>query len=248
MSSFVEINSQKFQNVSDASKLTGYSRDYIGRLAREQKILATQVGRQWFVSIASLESYAKNADREQKSRQQKLSEERKREREAVKRLQEKEQARIKAEKRKKTHTRFFAVAVLALGIGLGVGLNSIVEVQTLLTREPIAGTLLATIFPVAKEYPIATGNSVEAVSPEAINFSQESMSLSTLEGDAAGVLLLPNEQDSQVTEAEVEAMFSDPVQVTSDESGNRYVVRTTQEGDQQRIPFAIVPVTNSETP
>ncbi len=247
MTSFVEIDGKKFQNVGDAAKLTGYSRDYIGRLAREQKIVATQIGRQWFISIASLQKYAQSAERELKDRQQKLSVERKREREAARRLEEKEKNRTLTE-RNKNRSRILATFALVLGVGLGVLLNatSLAEISS---RNQIASAPELTALPqVAEEFRVATQDVVETNPLDFIDFSQESMTISTMDGDGQGVMLLPSDRDEKLNEEEVRALFSDPVKIVKDKHGNKYVVRTTADGNEERLPFAVVPVVNSEMP
>jgi excisionase family DNA binding protein len=247
MTSFVEIDSQKFQNVSEAAKLTGYSRDYIGRLAREKKIDATQIGRQWFVSIPSLQKYSKSAEFEMKTRQQKLSEERKREREATKRISGKVTRRSGVVSGKKIGARILATSVLALGVGFGVLLNT-TSLANITAQKQVANVPQGNSFPeVTQEFPVATGDVVEIQEGAAMDFSQESMTISTMDGDGQGVLLLPNQGDKKLTEKDVQQLFSDPVKIVKDESGNRYVVRTKTDGSEERLPFAVVPVVKPET-
>ena len=80
MQSILEINGKILFSIRDAAHATSYSRDYITRLAREGKIFASHVGRQWFVDVDSLQAYAEAVALEQEVRKQQLSEERKRER------------------------------------------------------------------------------------------------------------------------------------------------------------------------
>ena len=54
MSVTFEIDGKKLQSIKSAAKLTSYSRDYITRLAREQKIVASFIERKWFIDIESL--------------------------------------------------------------------------------------------------------------------------------------------------------------------------------------------------
>lgn len=248
MTSFVEIDGKKFQNVSEAAKLAGYSRDYIGRLAREKKIGAIQIGRQWFVSLPSLQKYAKIAELEMKARQQKLSVERKSEREATKRISEKSTRRTGSISNKKIGARVLATSVLALGVGFGV-LLSTTSLAGVNSQKQVANAPQVNSFPqVTQEFPFATGDVVETQSGASIDFSQESMTISTVDGDGQGVLLLPSQSDKKLTEQEVQQLFSDPVKIVKDEHGNKYVVRTTAEGVEERLPFAVVPVVNQETP
>jgi len=79
MTNALVFNNKKLLPIRDASSQVSYSKDYITRLAREGKITATWVGRQWFVDVESLKAYEVDAQAEQQLRQRRLSEERKRE-------------------------------------------------------------------------------------------------------------------------------------------------------------------------
>lgn len=248
MTSFVEINGKKYKNVKDAATLTGYSRDYIGRLAREKKIDATQIGRQWFVSIESLTAYSKLAEDESKSRQQKLSDERKREREIVNQIAARERSEARVAKRKNVERRALAATVLMLGVGLGLGLNASSLFDTSAKKQIATVTDSETLLATNGEFPVATGSVSEPLAVDAIDFSQESMTITSFDEEGLGVMLLPNAEVSELSEGEVKALFSDPVTIVKDDEGNRFVVRTTKDGKEERLPFAVVPVANKETP
>ncbi|MCA9359394.1 hypothetical protein KC926_04305, partial [Candidatus Kaiserbacteria bacterium] len=79
MTTTLEIDGKKFQTIKSVANKVSYSRDYITRLAREGKILATHVGRQWFVDLDSLNNYIDTTAKETEVRKKMLSEERKRE-------------------------------------------------------------------------------------------------------------------------------------------------------------------------
>ena len=248
MSSFVEIAGKKYENVGEAARLTGYSRDYIGRLSREQKIPATQVGRQWFVSIPSLLQYAKQSAEEQKIRKRQLSTLRKQEREAAILPSRVAQAKKAKSQKSSFYSTAVAMTVLSLGVGLGVTLNA-VSLFNFNSNGQIASAPTGGDFKeVVEEFPVATGKVVESTELEAIDFSKESMTISTLDAEGKGVLLLPSGSETPLTAQEVKKLFSDPVSVVKDSEGNSYVVRTNQDGTKEPLPFAVVPVANKETP
>mgnify|MGYP005658346343 CR=1 FL=1 len=64
----------------DAAKMVGYTSDYVGKLARENKIQAEQRGRQWFVDAESLKLFSLQAEAEKRERQAQLRQERLKER------------------------------------------------------------------------------------------------------------------------------------------------------------------------
>jgi hypothetical protein len=59
---------QKFISSRRASKVTGYSTDYIGQLCRANKIKGRLVGRSWYVSEDAVASHVKSTKRRQVSR------------------------------------------------------------------------------------------------------------------------------------------------------------------------------------
>lgn len=77
MSQRLLINSKEYLPVSAVAKRFGYTSDYIARLAREEKILATRIGRNWFVEPESLHSFSVQSEIEKKLRGEELSRKRK---------------------------------------------------------------------------------------------------------------------------------------------------------------------------
>ena len=51
------FENKKFISVKTASSLTGYTRDYVGQLCRQNKIESRRIGRAWYVSPESLLNY-----------------------------------------------------------------------------------------------------------------------------------------------------------------------------------------------
>ncbi len=51
------LEGKKFISSKEASDFSGYSRDYIGQLVRENKLEGKLVGRLWFISLPSLENH-----------------------------------------------------------------------------------------------------------------------------------------------------------------------------------------------
>jgi len=80
MSVSVQFNGNKFLSSKEASRVFGYSSDYIARLARQHKIIATRIGHQWFVEPTSLGKFLVESSEETSTRLKKLSVERKLER------------------------------------------------------------------------------------------------------------------------------------------------------------------------
>ena len=251
MSTSLETDRKKFESVSVAAARVGYSRDYITKLARDQKIAAVQIGRQWFVEVKSLQEYATQSLLEQKVRQQELSEIRKAEREAT--LQKTEAEKIPTPFLERVTQQKSSVAMLLL---LGVaGAYSLVHFSQLATSSnnnaQVAGSEIISEFQnVETDYEIAVGTTVSAQEPVpvTIDFSQESVRLSDIENFENGILLLPYATSSDVVAPE--RLFSDKVKILTDENGQKYVVRVDEQNEVvSEIPFVVVPVeANQPTP
>jgi len=54
----LEIKGEKYISSKRAAKIAGYATDYVGQLARAQKIKATRVGRSWYVSEIDILKHA----------------------------------------------------------------------------------------------------------------------------------------------------------------------------------------------
>lgn len=251
MSSSLETDNKKMQSVSVAAASVGYSRDYVTKLARDQKITAVQVGRQWFVEEQSLHEYAKQSLLEQKVRQQELSEIRKAEREAV--LQKAEAEKIPTPFLARVTQQKSSVAMLLL---LGVASTySLVHFSQLAnpnnsSAQVVGSEIISEFKNVETDYEIAVGTTVSAQEPVplTVDFSQESVRLSDIENFENGILLLPYGTSTDVVAPE--DLFSDKVKILTDEQGQEYVARVNEQNEVvAEIPFVVVPVEdNQNTP
>ena len=238
MSVTFEIDGKKLQSIKSAAKLTSYSRDYITRLAREQKIVASFIERKWFIDIESLQHYESVVALEQKIRQQHLSEERKHERLVVEEVGRKQTARKKISQVHATQAKRVTVAVLALGLLAGLALQYVPFVPSALTRQVASAPLIEHIQKSANT-PVVAGQN--------LSFSEKSASVRSLEHIDSGILLLPSASSSIAGAIDPRELFSDDVVVVSDENGHTYIVRKNDKGEEvERIPFLVVPI-NSET-
>ncbi len=255
MMSTLEIDGRTFSSIKEAAQLTSYSRDYITRLAREGKIAASYVGRQWFIDVTSLKNYAENIALEHEARKRLLSEERKQERrvrEAVESLQT-----LHIKKSKTLHVRSVVAASLVLGFGLLSGLATYQVISfsemppMVVAKESNVGeSTRVAITPQAESMPAQAGAAaVSRATPSTVTTEAEAVAEASATqrplGDVTeGVLLLP--QSGSV--AEVPALFSDTVEVRQLSDGTSVVVRVDAAGNQigNEVPFVVVPVTQSE--
>lgn len=241
MLSTLEIDGKKFSPIKEASQVTKYSRDYITRLAREGKIVASLIGRQWFVDLDSLHAYSESVALEQTIRKQQLSEERKRERKIREAVEARQSLLVK--KAASLHRRSLVAASLVLGFGLVGGLF-MQGALPLVSVSEVAITPLP-ISPQAERMPAQTNQAVVSRASETNQSTSTAVSeIRPMVTQAEGVLLLP-----QVGEIEsVEDFFSDVVLVQKTDGGTESVVMVDASGDQigNEIPFVVVPVTQSK--
>ncbi|MBP6881550.1 MAG: helix-turn-helix domain-containing protein [Candidatus Pacebacteria bacterium] len=241
MLSTLEIDGKKLSPIKEAAQVTKYSRDYITRLAREEKIVASSIGRQWFVDLDSLRSYAESVALEQSIRKQQLSEERKRERKIREAVEASQTLRVK--KSTTLHQRSLVAATLVLGCGLMGGLIAHqVFSPTLANSVKIAQLPFS---PQSERMPAQTSGAVVSHVNENIPAVPTPTSDVRPMGDRAeGVLLLPQSGSIE----SVDDLFSDVVLVQKTAEGTETVVMVDAAGNQigNEIPFVVVPVTESK--
>jgi len=242
MASTIEINGKSLCPIKEAAQIVSYSRDYITRLAREEKIVATHIGRQWFVDIDSLKNYVEASTLEQEIRKKQLSEERKRERDI--REASLRQNSLHLKKVRTLHVKAVSVASLVLMSGLLGGLamssyfsnlsSSPSQVATAQNSKPVLPAEAA----VTKA--VAVNDKQEASVAGDAAPSREVRSMGDLE---TGILLLP--VGSSTT---IESVLSDRVVVRESSEGVQMVVRVDSDGNVigNEIPFVLVPVERQE--
>lgn len=244
MNSSIDINGKKLLTIKEASSKVSYSRDYITRLARERKIVATQIGRIWYVDIDSVKNYQELAQHEQNVRKRILSDKRK------------SDLGIKAAKQELANSRsvhsslavaIFSFFVVAVGILSGVWLGSSwTNIESSLSQ----------IASVKQGVVISDNSDQNAYLPEIESFKSGSENYqihfshdfdpSAFSDTESGYVLLPNRQSSTTA---IESYFSDPVTVVVKEDGQRVLMKVDDQGDVYgtEIPFVSVPV-NSNSP
>lgn len=243
MSASIDINGKKLLSIKEVISKVDYSRDYVTRLARERKIVATQIGRKWYIDIESLKNYQQVVQAEQEIKKRQLSDERKRDL-AIKEIKE---AKRKVA-RNRVRRKLPAVALLCFIVGFGSVMGVFLESQT---RANFSGiTQLANIKTYALDNQKANVIDInDYVSGEkGIDFVSPDFTPTVIQKDLSsteGLLLLPQNASGTVP---AEGYFSDPVRLLVDKDGTRSVQRVDAEGQPvgKDIPFVVVPVnTNS---
>lgn len=119
MTEFVTVNGKRYLPSSKLSGIFAYTADYIGKLAREEKVLGMQIDRQWFVEEHSLAVHIHKIEVEKNYKKEALRAERRNERIAHERKSLAD-SKVLALKNYKTITvAFESLAVMFCGVLVG---------------------------------------------------------------------------------------------------------------------------------
>ncbi len=248
MSTAVEINGLSLVPIKEAALRVSYSRDYVARLAREGKIVASQIGRQWFVDITSLENFSAEASALEEVRRQELRAERKRELMAKESLSALDEIVVRRLKKQRFDAAVVTLAVACLGLFSGVGVYTASNIPD----SPLADiTRSLAIVSVPVQTPSVSVN--ESVLPtvseehstlllstvvEQPVFVSESTTYKMAEGATGVLVLAPG--TAIPDEAAVAEMFSDDVVVEFESSRTGTISYDT--GEEMKVyPFVSVP-------
>jgi len=80
MSQYFLINGKEYLPSAEIARRFSYTPDYVSRLAREGKIVASNVNRKWFIDVDSFTEFQKSSDSEKEQRAKALQSIRKKER------------------------------------------------------------------------------------------------------------------------------------------------------------------------
>lgn len=233
MASTLQIDHKEMHDIRSAASASGYSRDHVASLARAQKIVATQVGRQWYVDLDSLVSYTEITKLEQKVKQKHLSEERRSSSEITERLEASRLARKQAYENRTKKVTSTVASLLVLSTLIGGSLTYFApEVFSSLNEQLASAPNAADFNPVI----VTDGQSRRALNGETITtFSDGGVIVATLATPEEAIVLLP---EGLATSTEV---FSDEVTVVYDATGNRRLV-LKKDSESEGIPFVEVKV------
>ena len=241
----LEINGKKLLPIKHVVESVSYSRDYITRLAREGKIVATHIGRNWYVDIDSLKNYESVSKDEQVIRKRRLSEERKRDLRIKELKKTKTTARVIKINKAKVPAAAFASLVVAGGLLSGFLLEGIlldeVGQSQQLASVSTQGSEVVDIENVNNEVSyVSTESENEIVSVDFIHEVNKESFAST----DSGVLILPTSQNKDMNPSE---LFSDEVIVAKNNLGETVLVQVNAKGVPYgvEIPFVAIPVNHS---
>jgi len=244
MSDTLKIDGKELFSIKDAARLTGYSRDYVARLAREKNITAAYIGRKWFVDLSSLKSYIESVTLEKEIRKKRLSEERKRERELRNRLLEENTVRLK-----KVHAFNIKAAaatgvVASLGILVGVFVWRTVPLSFVYSDfgyddRPRPAQLAQVNYSLEDNRKEEGLNSVisSARKEREIQTSATAGNIWRSLGEIdRGIILFP------AATTTLGRVFSDPVTIVTLANGSKAVVLTDENGNRSGEPIPVVEI------
>lgn len=238
MTCSLEIDHKEMHDIRTAADVTEYSRDHVTSLARAKKIVAAQVGRQWYVDLDSLKQYAALTALEQQVKQKHLSEDRRQARELAKKIDE---AKTRSGAGAPAHQQKVTSAVVSMtALFVLVAGSLAIFGDTLLLQT---NTQLASTQAVASDGEPVTPVVVmgEKTIPVNTVFSDGVVEVHSLAAAEEAIVLLPQ------LESVTASVFSDPVEIITASSGVQVLVpkgRPVSEG----VPFVKVPVNEISIP
>ncbi len=242
MSTSIEINGATLVSIKEASKTVSYSRDYLTKLAREQKIIATQIGRQWFIDVSSLQAFVEDMALEQVVRKEHLRNERKQERQVKAELQLLNSKIKVGESGFRFHSLAVSSLVLFLGLFTGTFIYTTADIANNLASSDIENSsLVAQVSIDEVSLPVALPQSTtfsNTVVEYPLFANEEDVRSMDLEHE--GIFLLSREGEVETIE-QVANLFSDQVVVEFSDENTGLVKYKNDEGEVSEFPFVSVP-------
>ncbi|MES2748775.1 MAG: helix-turn-helix domain-containing protein [Patescibacteria group bacterium] len=220
----------EFISLADAATLVGYSRDYVGRLAREGKIISQQINKQWFINQTSLVNFFELSAIEDSVKKRILSVSRKNDLE-VKDVYQKRMTIIQG-KTENFHVASLVATVLIIAGGLCAGV--LVDASGHVAPKP---TSFVSIF---ENLALLTDSleSQNAAVAGSLLFSDakviETEEKIPMEG---GIVIFPAGATTEETQT-VQELFSDEVEVVLTSTTTGLV---KMNGTEKSLPFVRVP-------
>lgn len=226
MTEFFNIGNRKLIPLRDVGKFVPYSKDYVARLARDGKVAAAQINRQWYIDPISLKNFFEHAQLELQARAEYTRALRKEELELHDWWDSFVKTQAKRAGTRGTRATNKTIIVIILGLVVGFFLTALVPFT-----EP---RVIASLF---------TGTSqqaalVDSVTPDLdwYGYGEVITETEDLPLDK-GIVLFPV-SGTEGSTTDPAAFFSDPVEVRV--TGTTTGVIVGPDGDA--VPFVRVPV------
>jgi hypothetical protein len=254
MAQHLNVNGKVYLPSNELAATFGYSSDYLGKLARDEKVLGTLIGRQWFIEPESLKTFLLKTEIQKKIRKEELSIQRKAEHSA-----HQKEAVLKVESTSMSSMAFAQTAVIVFcGALLGtlgwVGSAEGLEPADLAQGAKESVALIAkSVFPSFYSDENSPQLHMLAASTEGLDLvsyrpQTEQLVFTNLPEfppresleDIAGQQIVPLASPTPLAD------FSDEVLVTFDAEGNQLVQPVFRDQKVGTEQFLIVPVKASE--
>lgn len=257
MAESLTINGKEYIPSTVLAVRFNYTPDYIAKLARDEKILATQVGRLWFIEPSSLETFLKQVEIQKNIRKEELRRERQ-----VEHLSHQSHKEVAIKAASFSPEAFAQAVVIVLcgtlvgGLGWvaaseGVGVSSLASgarANAVAIAQQVFRAEVETVPSslVAASVESSANRAEEITHPKEVFaqlpvFPERTLASSsedvvahmgTERVDGEGMLGLPE--------------FSDEVQVVQDSNGDTYVVPVFRDGAQEDGRFLLMSVTDTQ--
>lgn len=241
MSQSLTINGKKYVQSSVLTAQYQYTPDYIGKLAREEKIIGTQVGRQWYIEPESLKVFLHKASLEKEIRAEELSRKRKIEHQAFQKKQN-----ISVENVSSPHLALAQMfAIVGCGTIAGIlGFNawsSDITMGDVTQSVKESGVFIARSFsPIdAISKMTSAPKSFLASSPDATSVIPQKFEQQQGETFTS----LPQQEGAALySDSVIKQQFSDEVTITEDSEGRMYVQPVFKDTTDKNTLFKVVPI------
>jgi len=240
MTQSLVINGKEYLPSNVLAERFSYSSDYLGKLAREEKILGTLIGRQWFIEPESLKLFLAQAEISKRIRQEELRRQRKLERIAH---EKKNSAELSRQTEFMALAQSMVIALCGLLIGTmgwvmwdeGLGLSELSQ-GLHHNAETIARSLAPEVASLEDSIPanvVIAAQKNKAALPEAKK--QEPVIYASLPQFPVRTPL------SASSSVDLEALLSDEVQMVKDAEGREVVVPVFRGGGSEES-YLLVPI------
>ncbi len=242
--SLSEIKDERYKSLKEVCRSVSYSKDYIAKLAREKKIDAKLVNRQWYVDVDSLKNFAFLAECEQKIRSRRLSAERKREQQikkAVEKISKTTDEKVLILPRK-VNQRLAGVVAASLALGFLINTTFLSNDFNINNSHSLTSNLQYAVNKIFAGKQVTTPAVTEGNHPSI--FSDITITEEVIHPEQyEGVLLLTG------TTMDVEGLFSDPVKVEmiSEREGKVSLEVDSENQESNGIDFVVVKIPAEES-
>lgn len=263
------INGKKYLPSSVLSERFSYTPDYLTKLARDGKVEATRIGRQWFLNEMSLEQFSHLTDLEKNKRSEVLRTQRKIERE-IHNKKRSDIRRLNTTFKKVSHASAMMQAAVVVASGLFLGSLGFLAYEqnlnssaVLSAADDIVVTLGEHMVPDISDltefnqlafldftfffdwiFKGADVVEVEHVRDEGVVPSTDTAQVEVAEKHNDAILLL-DASTTDATIADIRQSFSDEVEVTFDGEHTGVITPVFRERADTSYRFLLVPVTET---